>query len=150
MLKNTHLDATAALSLLPLMDPENNDSADLVPNASAASATTSRLLEREATNIAAQILRSSDIADFVKDLGYNCTATVEAFRQAIKGSGVPMDERQAALLLCLVAVTHTGLGNDKANELWAQATPRLHGGASATRAAAGGDDTRARAHGTWR
>jgi len=121
MLKQTHPDATSSLSLLPLLDGDNTESSDLVPSASAATATTSRLLAREASSIANSILLSSDMAGFIKDIGYSCTASVERFREALKESGVGIDERQTALILCLVATTHTGLGNEMspmaANEL---------------------------------
>jgi CCR4-NOT transcription complex subunit 1 len=121
MLKNTQPEATSALSLLPLLDAENHDPADLTTGTPTASATTSRLLAREAENMTNAIALSSHIAGFVQDLGPVCTASTEAFRETLKESGVAMDERQAALLLCLVVGRHTEHDNEMsamaANEL---------------------------------
>lgn len=116
MLKQTHPDATSSLSLLPLLDGNNNEAADLAPSAAAATAATSQLLAREASSIASSILQSLDMAGFIKDLGYSCTASTDRFREALKESGVGMDERQAALLLCLVATTHKGPVNEMSTE----------------------------------
>lgn len=93
MLKKTHPEGSAGLSLLPLVDEENGDSTDLaaVPQQQQPGGgpqqqhmATGRLLQQEASNLAAQILRSSDIADLVKDLGYGCTASVDLFRKALQ------------------------------------------------------------------
>jgi hypothetical protein len=86
MLKKTHPEGGAGLSLLPLVDEENGDSTDLasVPQQGGQGLPTGRLLQQEAASLAAQILRSSDIADLVKDLGYGCTASVELFRKALQ------------------------------------------------------------------
>lgn len=85
MLKASHPETSASLSLLPLMDEENSDSADYRLGDPSANMT-STLLEREASNIVNQIRRSSDIADFIRDMGYGSAATVEKFREAVKVS----------------------------------------------------------------
>ena len=90
MLKASHSETSAGLSLLPLMDEENSDSADYRLG-DASSNITSTLLEREASNIVNQIRKSSDIADFIRDMGYGCTTTVEKFREAVKVSGYAAD-----------------------------------------------------------
>jgi hypothetical protein len=93
MLKKTHPEGSAGLSLLPLVDEENGDSTDLaaVPQQGQGQPMpTSRLLQQEASSLAAQILRTSDIADLVKDLGYGCTASVELFRKALQVRAGPI------------------------------------------------------------
>jgi hypothetical protein len=105
MLKASHPEYSSAFSLLPLMDEDNTDSANYLQQESSLV-----LPDNEAALVAAQIRQNTDIADIVRDLGYNCTSSVESFREAIKVRFRAMSTWRMALTMRRVTGVRRGHG----------------------------------------
>ncbi|CAM9552602.1 unnamed protein product, partial [Ectocarpus sp. 12 AP-2014] len=72
-------------------------------------------LAADVAGIASGIGRGGSLAGFLRDLGHTCCSTPAALRQAIRESGVVVDERQVAQVMTMLANNYNspkGQGDD--------------------------------------